>query len=165
MSFRILDGDVFNDPDINILVQGCNCFCTMGSGVARVIHDEYPGAYEADQQTIRGDKSKLGNYTKWTGPHSRIPDKTITIVNAYTQYGFGSGKIFADYQAIENVMNKILVEFPSSYKIGMPFIGAGLAGGDPHVIAFIFDRVFGKAVQEARLILRPTEFPTIPRTL
>ena len=47
------------------IVHGCNCFNTMGSGLAPQIARSWPGAQEADNKTIPGSKVKLGNYTNY----------------------------------------------------------------------------------------------------
>lgn len=164
MTFRVLDGDLFN-KDIQVIVQGCNCFITQGSGIARIVHDEYPEAYAADCKTIKGDINKLGTYTHWTGPHSRIPNKTITIVNAYSQYDFGRlrpGLIFANYEAIKRVMNKINQDFPTNI-IALPFLGAGLAGGSPEIILNIFLDAFKNSSNDVTLYLITGQFSEVVR--
>ena len=134
-------GDVFKSSD-DVLVHGCNCFCTMGGGVAALIHKYYPGAYKADCKTVSGDDSKIGTYTSWTGKH-KFYDKQITIVNAYTQHTYGRNKssVFADYDGIRRVMTTIRNDFKGK-TICMPKIGAGLAGGDWTIIEKILNDVF-----------------------
>lgn len=41
------------------LIHGCNCFHTMGKGVAKQIAREFPQALEADKMTMHGCLSKL----------------------------------------------------------------------------------------------------------
>ncbi len=68
--------------------------------------------------------------------------KDLTIVNAYTQYGFGRNhsngtQIPLDYEALTLCMRKINHVFKGQH-IGLPQIGCGLAGGDwNHVKAII----------------------------
>jgi O-acetyl-ADP-ribose deacetylase (regulator of RNase III) len=64
------------------------------------------------------------------------------IINAYTQYGYWGkeGKINADYEAIKNVFNRIYETY-NDKKIGIPMIGAGLAGGDWNKIEKIIDDI------------------------
>jgi len=128
------------DAPAEIYVQGCNTFNNMGSGVAGIVAREYPGAVAVDKLTIKGDKTKLGTYTHWSGNHARF-HRTVTIVNAYTQHEYGGGKVHADYNAIQKVMEKINADFPTQ-TIAMPRIGAGLARGDWNRILSILETVF-----------------------
>lgn len=122
-----IKGDLVLQSDLfDVIVHGCNCFCTMNSGIAPQIKKKFPEAFEVDCKTIKGDKNKLGtiSYTSKTKP---------IVVNAYTQFTYGREKIQCDYAALKNCMQAIKLEF-SGKKIGMPKIGAGLAGGDWNVI-------------------------------
>lgn len=137
----VVDGDFFNFR-ADILVHGCNCFVTQGSGIAGIFRKLYPGVYEADVFNGRkGDKSKLGTYSYWQGTHRNFRT-AITIINAYTQYNFGKDTgPHVDYDAIRKVMETIKVEWPN-HSICMPRIGCGLAGGDPTKVRRILHDVF-----------------------
>ena len=117
----------------DVIVHGCNCFCTMGAGIAKQIKQQFPAAFAADQQTTPKDKSKLGTYSK---AQVQQGDSTFVIINAYTQYNWRGNGIKADYAAIRRVFASIAVDF-SQQRIAYPLIGAGLAGGDWQVIAGI----------------------------
>src|SRR5574344_1634321 len=119
--------------DFDVIVHGCNCFCTMGAGIALQIKHHFPEAYYADcDYSKKGDKKKLGNYS------CAYCCKDITVVNAYTQYDF-RGRNNADYKAIRSVFSKIKHDFHGK-RIGYPLIGAGLAGGDWDKISKIIDK-------------------------
>jgi len=45
----------------DVIVHGCNCFCTMGAGIAKTIKKQFPEAYVADQNTQPADHTKLGS--------------------------------------------------------------------------------------------------------
>jgi len=121
--------------EFDLLLHGCNCFNTMGSGVARAIADKWPGVVEADNRTDKGDVYKLGSYTTYQ------TDSGLIIVNAYTQYHYGrSGKYF-EYSAFEQVLRDLEHEYnwPLLFKerrtrVLAPKIGSGLGGGDWEVI-------------------------------
>lgn len=83
--------------DFDVIVHGCNCFCTMGAGIALTIKSTFPDAYQADLKTSKGDRSKLGSYSTAT-----VQNKCheITVVNAYTQYHYSGPGKKADYEAI-----------------------------------------------------------------
>lgn len=118
---------------IDVLVHGCNCFCTFGAGIALEIKNKIPGAYSVDCATKYNDASKLGSYTTYQF-------KNKTVVNMYTQFGYGSKGPNVDYEAIKKgfeTLNKNYKNF--NLKIGIPKIGAGLAGGDWDAISSIIN--------------------------
>lgn len=117
--------------DFDVIIHGCNCFNTMGAGVAKQIRHQYPIAYAVDSQTESGDLNKLGNYTSVKVGH-------LTIVNAYTQYGYHPSVMTVDYNALRSVFKQIKRDF-AGQRIGFPKIGAGLAGGNWDHIATIID--------------------------
>lgn len=116
--------DLAEQGAFDIIVQGCNCFNTMGGGIAREIASRYPQALLADEQTVKGDYSKLGNYTV---AHANVHD--FDIVNAYTQYNMSTGEDVFEYEAFQLILQKLLY-FYGDKNIGFPYIGMGLAGGD-----------------------------------
>ena len=118
--------DLAEQGHFNIIVQGCNCFNTMGSGIAREICERYPDAYDADTRFgYRGDYNKLGNYSVMLG-------KQFNIVNAYTQFDYnrpGETQDRFEYASFELILQKLARQYaPVSF--GFPYIGMGLAGGD-----------------------------------
>jgi O-acetyl-ADP-ribose deacetylase (regulator of RNase III) len=121
--------------EFEVIVHGCNCFCTMGAGIAKTIKQVFPTAYEADVATAAGDASKLGTYSQATVEASGKP---LVIINAYTQYQWrGQGQL-ADYDAIRRVFQRLKQEY-SGKRVGYPAIGACLAKGDWTIIAAIIE--------------------------
>lgn len=116
----------------DVIVHGCNCFHTMGAGIAKQIREHFPAAYTADQQTGYGDYGKLGSISAGCLPS---PARTLFVVNGYTQYRPGPN---VDYNAIREVFNDVKRKF-GDLRIGYPRIGAGIAGGDWNRIAGIID--------------------------
>jgi O-acetyl-ADP-ribose deacetylase (regulator of RNase III) len=133
---NIIKGDLLalgKANEFDIIVQGCNCFNTMGAGVARQIRDQFPDAYLADQETVVGDAGKLGTYT--VGMSGRL-----VILKCYTQFGVSStGNDVFEYTAFERVLDKIAHRF-GKWRIGLPLIGMGLAGGDEGRIIPMIER-------------------------
>jgi O-acetyl-ADP-ribose deacetylase (regulator of RNase III) len=113
----------------DVIVQGCNCFNTMGGGIAREIRERYPNVAEADAKTVQGDYNKLGNWT------TAVVDAehSFMVVNAYTQFNMSTGEDVFEYTAFELILQK-LCRLYGNYSIGLPYIGMGLAGGDREVI-------------------------------
>jgi O-acetyl-ADP-ribose deacetylase (regulator of RNase III) len=118
--------DLAEAGEFDIVVQGCNCFNTMGGGIAREIRERYPVAALVDNETVKGDYNKLGNYTTaFTGK--------FLIVNAYTQYNMSRGTDVFEYTAFQLILEKLTFAYPGK-RIGLPYIGMGLAGGDKDTI-------------------------------
>jgi len=121
--------------EFDLIIHGCNCFCTMGAGIAKIIKQKFPEAYSADLKTKKGDKSKLGGIS-WVKVKTKNGD--LIVVNGYTQYNFRGRGRKADYEAIREVFKEIKEIF-SGLRIGYPAIGAGLAGGSWKVISQIIE--------------------------
>lgn len=134
-----IKGDVFKAKE-SVLIHGCNCFCTMGAGIAKRIKELYPKVYEADQMTKKGDKNKLGTFNFWIGKHYYY-DQRITVINLYSQYEYGSKGLYADYDAIRKGLESIEFAF-RGLSFAMPKIGAGLAGGKWATIKKIIEDSF-----------------------
>jgi O-acetyl-ADP-ribose deacetylase (regulator of RNase III) len=118
----------------DVIVHGANCFCKMGAGVALQIRKEFPDAFEIDQVTKIGYRGKLGKYTS---TYFEVDNGVILrVINAYTQYDYRGPGRKADYKAIRSVFREIKKDF-SGHKIGFPYIGAGLAGGNWNIISKI----------------------------
>lgn len=120
--------DLAEAGEFDVVVQGCNCFNTMGGGIAREIRERYPNVAYVDGQTIRGDYNKLGTYT-WdlAGPNDFV------LINAYTQYNMSTGEDVFEYAAFELILQKLVHNYGDK-RIGLPYIGMGLAGGDRNII-------------------------------
>ena len=134
---KIIKGDLIKlaeQGEFDVIVHGCNCFHTMGGGIARQLASKYPQVLKADKQTEYGDRDKLGSYTS---AYVEVDSNVFTVVNVYSQYKWSSGSDVFEYDAFQKFLNN-QVEFlgyynPSSLRkkrIGFPMIGAGLAGGD-----------------------------------
>lgn len=119
----------------DVIVHGCNCFHTMGAGIAKPIKDAFPEAFEADQATPHGARDKLGTISVAEVTRGAIH---FHVVNAYTQYHYRGGGRKTDYGAIQSCFEAIAERFPGAH-IGYPYIGAGLGGGDWEVIKPIID--------------------------
>lgn len=158
--------DALFENEINVFVQGCNCFCGFGRGLAEEVLDRIPDAYyKADLKTNAGDKSKLGTYS-----HIQLSEKQY-VVNAYTQYHWikrknnepkvkkGRGYVLADYVAIRNVLKQIASDF-QGLKIGLPKIGAGWANGDWDTIeSIIQEELVDKGLDVTIYVISENDIP------
>ncbi len=116
--------------DFDVIIHGCNCFCSMDAGIAKSIKLKFPEAYEADLKTIKGDRSKLGSISY---VEVEIIIGKLILVNGYTQYDWKGSGIKADYNAIRKVFKNVKEQF-AGLRIGYPAIGAGLGGGNWDII-------------------------------
>ena len=142
---RHIDGDLIylmRRGQIDVLIHGCNCQCTMGSGIAAQIRAYWPKVYQVDNDfTHKGKWNKLGTIMPVTVENEI--GETGFIINAYTQFEFGAtadGGRDVNYAAVSECFRRIR-EIPNieNLSIGIPKIGAGLAGGDWDVIEEIID--------------------------
>jgi len=103
-----IQGDLIRlalNGDFDVIIHGCNCFCTMGAGIALTIKKVFPEAYKTDLTTKKGSWKKLGTYSVTKVERH---GHQIIIVNAYTQFHYASGPANkADYNAIRVFLNSI----------------------------------------------------------
>ena len=128
-----MNGDLIElakQGEFDVIVHGCNCFNTMGAGVAKQIKNNFKEAYLTDKTTKKGDRNKLGTFTC-------VKIENIYIINAYTQYFYGKNSNL-DYNALRDAFRKIKKKF-SGMRIAFPKIGSGLGGGDWYRISKIIE--------------------------
>jgi len=128
----------------DVITHGVNCFCTMGAGIAVPMKENFGcDKFGLEHLSQKGNINKLGciDWKKVYIPtrkdtHSLLEFDSfdLIVVNSYTQYKYGRNHKDGDakpvdYEAIAMCMQKINYMFPNK-TIGLPMIGAGLAGGD-----------------------------------
>jgi O-acetyl-ADP-ribose deacetylase (regulator of RNase III) len=143
MKIEYVKGDLFQTP-IKTIVHGCNARGVMGSGVARIIREKYPKAYER----YRAEYEKRGSLALGSiivvpcGNPVEDPTNEKVIVNAITQNFYGRDqRRYVSYDAVAESMqgvNSLFNNYGIS-EVAMPAIGAGLGGGDWNVIAAIIE--------------------------
>jgi O-acetyl-ADP-ribose deacetylase (regulator of RNase III) len=139
MKYQEIDGDLLKlalDGNFDVITHGCNCFCTMGSGIAPQFADKF-GAdkFPKEDEKYKGDINKLGTIDSKT---VIIDNQQLVVVNSYTQYFYGksyatSTDLPLNYSALSLCLKKINHLFGGK-KIGLPKIGCGLAGGDWDIV-------------------------------
>lgn len=154
MKYNEVEGNLITlalEGKFNVIAHGCNCFCTMGAGLA----PQMAKAFFANEMKMEGDEyvgdiNKLGTIdwhsitttadgVRISNPNDlRIDNVLVTVVNAYSQYGFGknhsNGSIAPlDYAALELCFKKMNHIFKNQH-IGLPQIGCHLAGGDWNIV-------------------------------
>jgi len=160
---KIIDGDLIKlakEGHFDVITHGCNCFCTMGAGIAVAMKDNFDcHMFHMEAPKYRGDINKLGTID-YQNRQIFLKEKinlmgveiestnfggfNLIVVNSYTQYRYGKNhedgdKSPVDYDAITMCMRKINHVFKGK-RIGLPKIGAGLAGGDWNIIKKIIEK-------------------------
>lgn len=135
---EIIKGDVFDSflyPS-SMVVHGCNAKGVMGSGVARVVRNNFPAAYYEYVRHHEEHGLKLGEVINVEVLPRRF------IANAITQESFGSdGRRYVSYHAIRvafGIIRKFAID-NNIETINYPLIGAGLGGGNWDEIAPIIN--------------------------
>lgn len=142
MSIKTKRGDLLEmaaDGEFDVIIHGCNCFHTMGAGIAKQIARRWPQALQADLETDYGSLDKLGSCSLAIVKNDIL--SPLVIVNAYTQHGYGHA-INLNYAALECCLNWAATNFHGR-RFGLPKIGAGLAGGEWDEIREIIERAMG----------------------
>ena len=143
--YKEIEGDLIKlalEGNFDVIAHGCNCFCTMGAGIAPQMAKIFGcDRFFLENNQFRGDIDKLGRIEV---TEKDLITKSLYVVNAYTQYGFGSNhtngtQIPLDYEALTLCMRKINHQFKGQH-IGLPQIGCGLAGGDWTVVKTIIQK-------------------------
>lgn len=133
------------EGNFDVIAHGCNCLSTMGAGIAPQMAKAF-GCDRFFMETWGPNIEKLGcidfetfvlgEKTIWSLSEykNNRNEPELTVVNAYTQYSYGRNHLDGvskpiDYEALTLCMRKINVVFKGKH-IGLPKIGAGLAGGD-----------------------------------
>lgn len=144
------------DGKFDVIAHGCNCFCTMGAGIAISMKNTFNcNTFSMEDQKYKGNINKLGTIDYQTiniplyrtlpeiGKSRDFSGKDIIVVNAYTQYYYGKNSPGCeqplDYSALELCMRKINHIFADKH-IGLPQIGCGLAGGQWEIVKGIIQK-------------------------
>jgi O-acetyl-ADP-ribose deacetylase (regulator of RNase III) len=157
MIYQEIDGDLITlarEGKFDVIAHGCNCHSTMGAGIAPQMAKAF-GCDKFEMELIGSDINKLGNIDYQTfvlgekaiwsleDAKNNRNEPELTVVNAYTQFNYGRNHSDGDarpfnYEAFTLCMKKMNIVFADKH-IGMPKIGAGLAGGNWNRIEHIIN--------------------------
>lgn len=134
---KYLEGDLFS-TDADIIAHGCNCRNGYGSGVAYTMSQQYPKAKSLYHEKYDEEGWELGEV------QFVLQNDGKYVANCATQRNFlPRGYQHADYSAIRECMEKVKTFAKNKgLSIAIPKIGAGLAGGNWHIIETILQEVF-----------------------
>lgn len=129
--YNEIEGDLIGlakKGDFDVVAHGANCHCKMGRGIAPQMAKAFGcDKYRMEGEVFVGDVNKLGQIDyKLYFNHN---ETEVWVVNAYTQYNWATETVPIDYEALTLCMRKMNFIFKGKH-IGLPKIGAGLAGGD-----------------------------------
>ena len=150
MTIEHKDGDLLTETGLDAICHQCNCFKTMGAGLAAAIAKQYPEAMNIDRNSLLAPYDRLGAYTR---AKSKGPDgKPILIFNLYGQLHYGTGRPQTDYPSLEKAMKAMreylmdkVARAKGHARVGIPHgIGCGLAGGDWKIVEEMIEKVFGQ---------------------
>ena len=150
-------GDILEYPGITGIMHQCNCYCTMGSGLALQIKNRYRAGYIADEKTKKGDLSKLGTFSYGITLDGKI------IYNLYSQAGYGSRDRQTSYDAMDVGLRAIRedLRIASTHRkinVGIPYkLGCGLANGNWKIVLAIIDSIFEDEEYSVTICRRPSD--------
>lgn len=153
--------DLAEDGEFDVIVHGCNCFNTMGSGIAKEVRERFPSAYEADTYFMKGlpPVCKLGMWSNTDSmcKHPELAWGIFTIINAYTQVGFSPRNVdHFEYESFHLILRKLAAVYEGK-RFGFPWIGMGLAGGNKELIIAMIEN-FAETVTAAGGTVTLVEF-------
>lgn len=138
MMIKYVEGDIRNAEE-QLIAHGCNAQGVMGSGVAAVVRQVWPEAYE---EYINAGVWPMG-YIIFAESRGKV------IANCITQKNYGrDNKRYVDYCAVAKAF-KFLNGYMAHNNIdelAMPKIGAGLGGGSWEAISTIIQDSFDDKV-------------------
>lgn len=166
MTFEIIKGDLF-DPEHNFdaLAQGVNTYGLMGAGIAVPFREKWPQMYEEYKALCTKHGAHLGGLVHIHNPEPvhelgtsldfgnepvMFIDFGTTIYNMFSQIAPGKD---GRYPLLRQsaIMVRQDAENERFEKVGLPWIGCGIAGLERHNVQHIFETVFGDS--EVQFIL------------
>lgn len=167
---KMIDGDLIElalAGHFDTIVHGCNCIGVMGAGIAKQIAEVFPSAARVDREALRNHEVKPGGYSKSIvyfgyGPMNETRHR-LCIINAYTQRLPGPPSVINNDSReqrldwIQAVFRKIAQTTATHQRIGLPLIGAGLAGGNWTDIERIIDKELSRHYNVSVVRYKPKE--------
>lgn len=140
---KIIKGDLISlalAGEFDVIAHGCNCMSTQASGIAKQMVANFQTnnhtLYPLENPLLKGHINKLGQIQF----AERAPG--VIVVNMYTQYRYGRNYTDGQYKPIDYEALKLcckkLNHIFAGQKVGLPWIGTGLAGGDKSIVEQIF---------------------------
>lgn len=137
--------------EFDVIAHGCNCFCTQKKGLAPQMVE----AFHTDKFPVESDLSRKGDINKlgtldsmiYLGGYNQIVNRgkfDLVVINAYTQYHWREADphtgVPLNYTALNLCLQKINRKYKGK-KIGLPWIGTDLAGGNKQTVELMIENL------------------------
>lgn len=169
MTFSIIQGDLF-DPahEFEALAQGVNTQGIMGAGIAKPFREKWPEMYteykalcDKYSSTLTGllhiympkPTSKAGFDEKLQSPTLTV-DFGTTIYNLFSQDQPGRDGSYIYLQKALILMRQD-AEAQQFERVGLPWIGCGIAGLEKHNAEWFFRRTLSDSTVDFILVEQP----------
>lgn len=160
MTFKIIQGDLFDTAhQFEALAQGVNCEGLMGAGIAVPFRKKSPKMYEEYKALCNEFRDILPGLL-----HTYDPDYEVDeygnfdyanvppiIFNLFSQKLPGKN---GDYGLLKSaaLLMRMEAESRGLSRVGLPWIGCGIAGLEKHNVEHIFHRILGASDVEFVLV-------------
>lgn len=119
-----------------VFMHGCNMQGKMGSGVAKVVREEWGHVYAGYFSRLQVHDHKLGDIIFEVADL----DPELRIANALTQEFYGrDGKAYADADAIQKALRRVSFEYEDHWDFVSVRVGCGLGGLDWEEIRTLYE--------------------------
>ena len=142
-----LTGDLLK-YDVDAIGHCANCFCTMGSGIAKQIREKFPQAFSVDSKTRAGDIEKFGKFSCAEITQPNIKTTVKFVYNLYGQFYYGRDIRKLNYESIYTALEAMRMDCVSKpvRNIGLPKnMGCNLAGGSWKVVESMIHDIFDES--------------------
>jgi O-acetyl-ADP-ribose deacetylase (regulator of RNase III) len=139
-----INGDLLSS-NVDAIGHCANCFCTMGSGIARQIKLQLPEAYAEDLKGVSGDRNKFGKFSVAEIKKPQIKTNIKYVYNLYGQYNYGTDSRKLNYESIYTALTgmKNHAITKDIKTVGFPEnMGCMLAGGSWNIVYAMIKDVF-----------------------
>jgi len=140
--------------DLDAIAHCANCFCTMGSGIARQIKLKLPEAYDVDLKTRAGDKFKFGNFSMAEITKPKMETQIKYVYNLYGQFFYGRESRKLNYESIYTALDLMRLDCITKpiKTIGFPRnMGCNLAGGHFPIVLEMIKHIFEESPFEVTI--------------
>lgn len=152
---QVVKGDLIRmalKGEFDVIAHGVNCYGVQRAGIAKKMNKHFKTEEYSLEKRYWGNPNKLGmiQFRRFRmvsdepillDRNSIIQDpesNTFYVINCYTQFKYSKQSPQIDYDALRLCMRKINMMFPKR-RVGLPWIGCGLAGGDKEKVKKIFE--------------------------